>query len=67
MNEDSSLVQLHWPDEIDDPVVALLRSGAYRLLEQAIEAEVEACVVSTKDLRPARGQVHLVRHGGSTS
>ncbi|KJB90482.1 hypothetical protein N826_41045 [Skermanella aerolata KACC 11604] len=44
MNEDSSLVQLHWPDEVDDPVIAFLRSGAYRLLEQAIEAEVDACV-----------------------
>jgi putative transposase len=42
MNEDSSITRLRQPDEIDDPLTALLRSGARRLLEQAIEAEVEA-------------------------
>jgi len=38
MNEDSSITRLRQPDEIDDPLTALLRSGARRLLEQAIEA-----------------------------
>jgi hypothetical protein len=39
--KDTSIVRLRQPNEIDDPLTALLRCGARRLLEQAIEAEVE--------------------------
>ena len=63
MNEDSSIVHLRQPDEIDDPLTALLRSGARRLLEQAIEAEVEAFLASKKDLKLADGRDRVVRHG----
>ena len=63
MNEDNSIVHLRHPGEIDDPLTALLRSGARRLLEQAIEAEVEAFLASGKDLKPADGRDRLVRHG----
>ena len=63
MNEDSSITRLRQPDEIDDPLTALLRSGARRLLEQAIEAEVEAFLTSKRDLKLADGRDRLVRHG----
>ena len=63
MNEDSSIIRLRQPDEIGDPLTALLRSGARRLLEQAIEAEVEAFLASRKDLKLADGRDRLVRHG----
>ena len=63
MNEDSSIIHLRQPDEIADPLTALLRSGARRLLEQAIEAEVEAFLASKKDLKLADGRDRLVRHG----
>ena len=63
MTEDSSLVRLRQPDDIDDPLTALLRSGARRLLEQAIEAEVEAFLASMRDLKLADGRDRLVRHG----
>ena len=63
MNEDTSIVQLRRPNEIDDPLTALLRSGARQLLEQAIEAEVEAFLASKKDLKLADGRDRLVRHG----
>ena len=63
MNEDTSIVQLRRPNEIDDPLTALLRSGARQLLEQAIEAEVEAFLASMKDLKLADGRDRLVRHG----
>ena len=56
MNEDSSIVQLRQPDAIDDPLTALLRSGACQLLEQAIEAEVAAFLASRKDLKLADGR-----------
>jgi putative transposase len=63
MTEDSSIVRFRQPDEIDDPLTALLRSGARRLLEQAIEAEVEAFLASRKDLKLTDGRDRLVRHG----
>src|SRR4051812_31928778 len=63
MNEDNSIVHLRQPDAIDDPLTALLRSGARRLLEQAIEAEVEAFLASRKNLKLADGRDRLVRHG----
>ena len=63
MNEDNSIIHFRQPDEIDDPLTALLRSGARRLLEQAIEAEVEAFLASKKDLKLVDGRDRLVRHG----
>ncbi len=63
MNEDSSIIRLRQPDAIDDPLTALLRSGARQLLEQAIEAEVAAFLASRKDLKLADGRDRLVRHG----
>src|SRR5919112_2261195 len=63
MNEDSSIIHLRQPDEIDDPLTAVLRTGARRLLEQAIEAEVEAFLASMKDLKLPDGRDRVVRHG----
>jgi putative transposase len=63
MTEDNSIIRLRQPDEINDPLTALLRSGARRLLEQAIEAEVEAFLASRRDLKLADGRDRLVRHG----
>ena len=48
MNETSKVVRLRQPEEIDDPLTAILRAGARRLLEQAIEAEVEAFLASMR-------------------
>ena len=63
MNEDTSIVRFRQPDAIDDPLTALLRSGARQLLEQAIEAEVAAFLAAGKDLKLADGRDRLVRHG----
>src|SRR4051794_41874678 len=63
MNEDSSIVRFRQPDTIDDPLTALLRSGARHLLEQAIEAEVAAFLAAGKDLKLADGRDRLGRHG----
>ena len=40
MSEDNKVARLRQPDEIDDPLTAILRAGARRLLEQAIEEPV---------------------------
>ena len=63
MSEDSKVIRLRQPDEIDDPLTAVLRTGARRLLEQAIEAEVEAFLASMKDLKLPDGRDRIVRHG----
>ena len=63
MNEDTSIVRFRQPDAIDDPLTALLRSGARQLLEQAIEAEVAAFLAARKALKLADGRARLVRHG----
>ena len=63
MNENSSVVRLRHPDEIDDPLTNILRSGARQLLAQAIELEAEAFLASMKDLKLADGRDRVVRHG----
>src|ERR1700733_7098858 len=63
MNETSNVVSLRQPDEIDDPLTNVLRSGARQLLAQAVELEAEAFLAAMKDLNLADGGDRLVRHG----
>jgi putative transposase len=63
MNKTSNVVPLRHPDEIDDPLTNILRSGARRLLVQAIESEAEAFLAAMKDLKLADGRDRVVRHG----
>jgi putative transposase len=63
VNEDSTVVRFPRPDTIDDPLTAALRSGARRLLAQAIEAEAEAFLAEMADRRLADGRARFVRHG----
>jgi hypothetical protein len=63
MNETSNIVALRQPDEIDDPLTNILRSGARQLLAQAVEIEVEAFLATVKDLKFADGRARVVRHG----
>ena len=63
MDENSKVVRLRQPEEIDDPLSAILRAGARRLLEQAIEAEVESFLASMKDVTLPDGRERVVRHG----
>ncbi len=59
----STVVSLRQPDDIDDPLTAVLRSGARRLLAQAIEAEAEAFLAAMKGERLPDGRERVVRHG----
>src|SRR6202044_4121439 len=63
MNENSNVVRLRHPDEIDDPLTNILRSGARQLLAQAIELEAEAFLAEMKDFRLADGRDRVVRNG----
>ena len=63
MNENINIVPLRQPDEIDDPLTNILRSGARQLLAQAVENEAAAFLDAMKDLKLADGRDRLVRHG----
>ena len=63
MTSDSTVVSLRQPDAVDDPLTAVLRDGARRLLAQAIEAEAETFLASMREARLPDGRDRLVRHG----
>jgi transposase-like protein len=63
MDENSSVVRLRLPDEIDDPLTNILRNGARRLLAQAVEMEAETFLAGMKDLKLPDGRDRVVRHG----
>ena len=63
MSSPSTVVPLRQPDAIDDPLTAVLRSGARRLLAQAIEAEAEAFLATMKTQHLPDGRERVVRHG----
>jgi transposase-like protein len=53
----------HPADVVDDPLTEVLRSGAQRLLVQAIEAEAEAFLALMADWKLEDGRARFVRHG----
>ncbi len=63
MSSSSIVVPFRQPDTVDDPLTAVLRDGARRLLAQAIEAEAEAFLATMREMRLPDGRERLVRHG----
>src|SRR3712207_6307921 len=72
MTSDSTVVPLRQPEDTEDPLTAILReaplaailrSGARRLLAQAMEAEAEAFLAAMKAMRLPDGRERVVRHG----
>ena len=63
MTSDSTVVPLRQSEEVEDPLTATLRSGARRLLAQAVEAEAEAFLAAMRDRRLPDGRERVVRHG----
>jgi putative transposase len=63
--EEDSVVRLHLPGAsvADDPLLAVLREGARRMLTQAIEAEVEAFLAAHAGLEDEHGRRRVVRNG----
>jgi hypothetical protein len=64
MYEDT-IVSFSHPDKIliEDPLTEVLRSGARRLLADAVEAEVSAFIVEHAELVDDSGRRRFVRHG----
>src|SRR5215210_4479488 len=63
MNTSTNVVRLRQPEELEDPLTDVLRSGARRLLAQAVELEAEAFLAGMQDLNLPDGRHRLVRHG----
>jgi transposase-like protein len=63
MPSHSTVVSLCQPEETEDLLTAILRSGARRLLAQAVEAEAEAFLATMKAMRLPDGRERVVRHG----
>ncbi len=63
--EEGTVVPLPKPGATlaDDPLLAVLREGARRMLMQAVEAEVEAFLAAHAGLVDAQGRRRLVRNG----
>ncbi len=63
MNEDR-VVQLRHPGAFsEDPLTAVLRAGARRLLAQAVEMEATAFIEAHSHLSDGAGRRRVVRHG----
>ena len=63
MSENINVFPLRLPNEVDDPLTNILRSGARQLLAQAVEMEAEAFLLAMKGLKLPDGRDRLVRHG----
>jgi len=63
MTSSSTVVSFRQPDAVDDPLTAVLRDGARRLLAQAVEAEADAFLATMKGAHLPDGRDRLVRHG----
>ena len=61
----ATVIPLRRPDEAEDPLTTVLRSGARQLLAQAIEAEAEALLATLAGVRlpDGRGRLLRRRHG----
>ena len=63
--EEGTVVPLPRPGATvaDDPLLAVLREGARRMLMQVVEAEVEAFIAAHADLTDGQGRRRVVRNG----
>ena len=60
---ENRVVALRQKGAIDDPLTEILRTGARRLIAQAVEAEFETFLASTAELVLPDGRRRVVRHG----
>src|SRR5258707_1018722 len=60
---ENRVVALRQKGAIDDPLTEILRTGARRLIAEAVEAEFETFLASTAELVLPDGRRRVVRHG----
>ena len=61
--ENSTVVELNKPEEVEDVLTGVLRKGARQLLSKALEVEVEAFIEEYRDIRLSDGRQRVVRNG----
>jgi len=62
--ENDNVVALQAPEDfLKDPLTAILREGARKLLSEALEAEIEAYIGQVRELRDSTGRQRIVRNG----
>ena len=61
--DETNVIPLVQPGQIDDALTEVLRDGAQGLAAAAIEAEVEAHLATHSDLKLPDGRQRIVRHG----
>jgi transposase-like protein len=59
----NNVVELNRREEIIDSLTELLRSGAQKLLQQAVECEVQELLSHYADMKTAEGNAAVVRNG----
>ncbi len=60
----SNVTELKKPETfVDDPITDILRSGAKKLLAEALEAEIESFLAMYTDLRDNKGCQRITRNG----
>ena len=63
MAETASILPFRQGGEVDDPLTALAREGARRILAEALAAEADAFVAAFAEARLEDGRRRVVRHG----
>ena len=59
-----NVIELKKPEPfVDDPITDVLRTGARKLLTEALEAEIEGFLAQYRDLRDTQDRQRLVRNG----
>ena len=61
--EENNIVEFAGRDRVSDPLTALLRNGARKLLQTAVEAELETFLAGFADSRTPDGRAAVVRNG----
>ena len=61
--KENNVVEILGRGEISDPMTELLRSGARKLIERAVEIELEAYMAQYSARRTADGKAGVVRNG----
>jgi transposase-like protein len=59
-----NVIELKKPERfVDDPITDVLRTGARKLLTEALEAEIEGFLVRYRDVRDTQDRQRVVRNG----
>ena len=63
MNDDTTIIPLHQPGSIIDPLTEIAREGARRMLMAVLKAEAASFIARFSDELLPDGRQRVVRHG----